>query len=98
MVTEIVEFQVKPGTAEKFIAGVVSSKPIFERSPGFVSLELHHVIENPLNIVLLIKWHSVADHMERFQKSPDFLVWRAAVGEFFADKPRLQHTETKVSY
>jgi quinol monooxygenase YgiN len=98
MITEIVEFKVKPGTAQKFIAGVVASRPIFVRSPGFISLELHHAIENPLTIVLLIKWRSVADHMEGFQKAPDFLLWRAAVGEFFADKPRLQHTETKVSY
>lgn len=98
MITEIVEFQVKPGTAAKFIAGVKSSQPIFKRSPGFISLELHHAIENPLNIVLLIKWESVAAHMELFQKSPAFALWRANVGEFFADKPKLQHTETKVSY
>jgi heme-degrading monooxygenase HmoA len=98
MITEIVEFQVEPGTAEKFIAGVASSKSIFARSPGFISLELHHVIENPLNIVLLIRWNSVADHMELFQKSPEFALWRAAVGEFFVARPRLRHTETKVSY
>ena len=98
MITEIVEFQVKPGTVEKFIAGVKSSQPIFEQSPGFISLELHHVIENPLSIVLLIKWDSVASHMELFQKSPNFKIWRANVGEFFAEKPRLQHAETKVSY
>jgi hypothetical protein len=28
VITEIVEFQVKPGTAEDFIAGVKSSQPI----------------------------------------------------------------------
>ena len=98
MITEIVEFQVKPGTADKFIEGVRASRPIFERSAGFISLELHHTIENPLVFVLLIKWESVAHHMDMFQKSPEFALWRANVGEYFAEKPRLQHSETKLSY
>lgn len=98
MITEIVEFQVNPGTQEDFMAGVRDSQPIFERSPGFVSLELHHQIENPETFVLLIKWESVAHHMDMFQKSPEYALWRGNVGQYFADKPRLQHTETKLSY
>jgi heme-degrading monooxygenase HmoA len=98
VITEIVEFQVKPGTADDFIAALKSSQPIFKRSAGFISLELHHCIENPLIFVLLIMWDSVASHVELFQKSADFGLWRAAVGKYFAEKPRLQHTETKISY
>ena len=98
MITEVVEFEVKPGTADDFMAGVAASQPIFDRSPGFISLELHHVIEDPLRIILLIKWDSVAHHTDMFQKSPEFAQWRANVGHYFADKPRLQHTETKLSY
>jgi quinol monooxygenase YgiN len=45
----------------------------------------------------MIKWESVAHHMEQFRESPDFALWRAAVGECFAGKPELQHTETVVS-
>ncbi|MFZ2982910.1 MAG: antibiotic biosynthesis monooxygenase family protein [Sphingobium sp.] len=98
MITEIVEFQIKPGTTENFIERVKASEEIFKRSPGFVSLELHHQIENPLFFVLLIKWNSVAHHMDMFQKSPEYALWRGNVGEYFADKPRLQHTETKLIY
>lgn len=98
MITEIVEFEVLPGTADQFIAGVEASRPLFERAPGYISLELHHQVENPLIFVLLIKWESVAHHMEMFQKSPDFALWRGNVGQYFADKPRLQHTETKLVF
>lgn len=98
MITEIVEFKIKPDTADQFMAGVVASQPLFERSPGFLGLELHHTFEDPLVFVLLIQWESVAHHMEMFQKSPEYVQWRANVGEFFADKPRLQHSEKKLSY
>lgn len=98
MITEIVEFAVKPGTVDKFIAGVEASRLLFERSPGFISLELHLTVENPLVFVLLIKWETVAHHMEMFQKSPEYALWRGNIGEYMAGPPRLQHTETKLVY
>ncbi|MBP7335988.1 antibiotic biosynthesis monooxygenase [Niveispirillum sp.] len=98
MITEIVEFEVKPGTAEKFIAGVEASRPLFERSPGFISLELHLTVENSLVFVLLIQWETVAHHMEMFRNSPEYGLWRGNIGEFMAGPPRLQHTETKLRY
>jgi len=98
MITEIVECRIKPGSEEKFVAGVAASQPIFERSPGFLGLELHHMIEDPHGFILFIKWESVAHHIEMFQKSPDYAEWRANVGAFFADTPRLQHAEKTLSY
>lgn len=98
MITEIVEFKVKPGTQDQFQEGVKASESIFKRSPGFISLELHHQIEDPEVFVLLIKWETVAHHTEMFQKSPEFALWRGNVGEYFAEKPRLQHSETTLAY
>jgi heme-degrading monooxygenase HmoA len=89
MITEIVEVQLKPDSIEKFIAGVEASKSIFERSPGFIGLELHHVIENPSAVFLLIKWKSLEHHTEMFRTSPDFGLWRANVGEFCNYSPPL---------
>lgn len=98
MITEVVEFEVKPGTAERFVAGVEASRPLFEKSPGFISLELHLTVENPLVFILLIKWETVAHHMDMFRNSPEYTEWRANIGDFMAGPPRLQHTETKLSY
>jgi heme-degrading monooxygenase HmoA len=97
MITEIAEIEVKAGMEAQFVSGVESCKPIFARAPGFHKLELHHSIEHPQQFLLMIQWESVAHHMEQFQKSPDFALWRAAVGEYFAAKPKLQHTQTVVA-
>jgi heme-degrading monooxygenase HmoA len=96
MITEIAEIEVKSGTEQQFIAAVESVKPVLDRAPGFHGVELHHSIEHPQNFLLLVKWESVAHHMEQFRTSPDFGLWRAAVGEFIAGRPKLQHTETVV--
>jgi heme-degrading monooxygenase HmoA len=90
MITEIVELRVKPGGVEKFAAAVDSSNPLFAHSPGFIDLELHQSIEEVFSIILLIKWDSVAHHMEMFRKSSEYVLWRAAIGEFFlrADRHR----------
>lgn len=98
MITEIVEVPLKADTVEQFLAGVEKSKPLFKRSPGFISLEVHHVIEHPSTIILTIQWDSVAHHMDMFRNSPEYTQWRANVGEYFAEAPRLQHSDTVLSF
>ena len=98
MITEIVEIPLKTGTVEQFIAAARESRSLFEQSPGFVAFEVHRVIEHPSTVMLFIRWESVAHHMEMFRNSPQYKVWRAKVGDYFAEVPRLQHTETVVSY
>jgi len=97
MVTEFAEIEVKPGMAQQFRDGVEASKPVFARAPGCHGVELHHSIEQPDKFLLLVKWDSVAHHMEMFQKSPDFQVWRGNVGHCFAGRPNVWHSETVVT-
>jgi quinol monooxygenase YgiN len=94
MITEIAEIEVKAGTEARFIAGVESCKPVFLRAPGCHGFELHRSIEHPRQFLLLVQWESVAHHMEQFRNAADFALWRAAVGEFLAGSPKLQHTTT----
>jgi heme-degrading monooxygenase HmoA len=98
VITEVVEIPLKTGTVEQFIAAAGESRSLFEQSPGFIALEVHRVIEHPSTVMLLIRWESVAHHMEMFRNSPEYKLWRAKVGDYFAEAPRLQHTETVVSY
>ncbi|ROT97339.1 antibiotic biosynthesis monooxygenase [Altererythrobacter sp. FM1] len=98
MITEIVEIRIKPKMQDEFIAGVEKSKELFERSPGFQNLELHRQIEDPEIFLLFINWDSVSHHMDMFRKSPEYQEWRGNVGHFFADTPRLQHSETQLAY
>jgi quinol monooxygenase YgiN len=96
MITEFAEIAVKPGTEQQFIDGVEALKLLFARAVGCHGMELHHSIEQPGHFVLLVKWESVADHMEKFQKSADFEVWRAKVGPFFEGRPKVWHSNTVV--
>jgi quinol monooxygenase YgiN len=96
MVTEFAEIDVKPGMEQDFIAGVEASKPVFARAPGCHGVSLERSVEHPAHFVLLVKWDSVADHMEKFQKSADFQIWRANVGACFAGPPKVWHGETVV--
>jgi quinol monooxygenase YgiN len=96
MVTEFAEIEVKPGMEPQFIAGVEASLPVFARASGCHGAELHHSIEAPQHFVLMVKWDSVADHMEKFRKSPDFQIWRGNVGACFAGAPKVWHSRTVV--
>ncbi|RXR28435.1 antibiotic biosynthesis monooxygenase family protein [Sphingobium fluviale] len=98
MITEVVEIPLKAGMVEQFVAGVERSRSLFEESPGFIAFEVHRVIEHPSTVMLLIQWESVAHHMDMFRNSPQYTAWRANVGEYFAEAPRLLHTQTLVSY
>jgi heme-degrading monooxygenase HmoA len=97
MITEFAEIEVKPGMEQKFRDGVEAAKPVFARAPGCHGVELHHSIEHPQKFMLLVKWESVAHHTEMFQKSPDFQIWRGHVGDCFAARPTVWHSETVVS-
>ncbi len=96
MVTEFAEITVQAGTEQKFIAGVAASKPLFLAAAGCHGVELHHSIETPTQFVLLVKWESVAAHMEDFYGSAPWQAWRANVGQFFEGKPKVWHSETVV--
>jgi len=96
MITEFAEIEVKRGCEAQFVEGVKACEAVFARAPGCHGIELHQSIESPEHFVLLVKWDSVADHMEKFRNSEDFNVWRAAVGASFAGAPKVWHSETLI--
>jgi heme-degrading monooxygenase HmoA len=91
-----VEIEVKEGMAGRFIAGVESVKAIFQRAAGCRGMELLHSIEHPGNFFLMIKWESETEPMALFLQSPDYVVWRAAVGECIAGA-KMQRSRSVVS-
>jgi heme-degrading monooxygenase HmoA len=97
MITEIAEIEVKAGSEEAFIAGVESVKSVFHRAPGCHGVELQRSIEHPQLFLLLVQWETVAHHTEQFRNSPDFELWRQAVGSYFAASPKVQHASVVVS-
>jgi heme-degrading monooxygenase HmoA len=98
VITEVVEIELREGTVDLFMTAAEECRPLFERSPGFIGFEAHQVIERPSTIMILIRWESVAHHMDMFRNSPEYTLWRENVGVYFAGSPRLGHTRTVVRY
>jgi quinol monooxygenase YgiN len=90
MVREFAEFDVKPGTEQDFVAGVLACQEMFLSTPGCHGLELHRSVEQPQHFVLNIQWDSVAAH-QAFRDGPDYARWRGTVGGFFAGTPNVWH-------
>lgn len=97
MVIEVVDFRIKEGMVEQFIEGTAASRSLFEQAPGFVSLELHHEVEDPLNCMIQVTWNSIEDHFA-MQKTPIYPQIRDMVIAFLEEKPKVRHTEVKVRY
>lgn len=92
MILEIAQIDVKEGMEKEFEAGVAKAVPVFKRAKGCKGLELQRSIELPNRYRLVVTWETVENHTIDFRGSPDFQEWRAAVGDFFAATPIVEHT------
>ena len=96
MIREMAHITVKPGAQADFEAGVTKALPLFQRARGCKRVELHHIIEQPEQYVLMVYWETLDDHMVHFRQSEDFQSWRGLVGHTFAQAPNVVHSEIAV--
>lgn len=97
MIHEIAEITIKPGTQAAFEAAVREAVPLFRRATGCVSMRIDRTIERPETYRLLIGWSTLENHTVDFRGSEDFQAWRALVGGYFAEPPKVEHLETVVN-
>ncbi len=96
MIHEMVKIEVLAGKETEFEAAVQQAVPLFLRSRGCRSVELHRTIERPGEYLLLVRWDTLDDHMVHFRNAPEFAEWRALAGPFFASPPAVHHTEIRI--
>jgi quinol monooxygenase YgiN len=96
MIHEIAEITIQPGTQAAFEAAVREAVPRFRRATGCVSRRIDRTIERPEFYRLVIGWETLEHHTVDFRGSEDFQAWRALVGGYFAEPPKVEHTETVV--
>jgi quinol monooxygenase YgiN len=96
MVLEMAALEIKPGMESAFERGVVEALPYFKRARGCHGAQLHRSVEHPSSYILMVTWETVDDHMVHFRPSEDFKQWRRLVGEYFAETPRVSHTQIVV--
>jgi quinol monooxygenase YgiN len=94
MITEIAELSIKPDSHDAFLAAVKEAVPLFKRAKGCTAMKLERLIERPDVYHLVISWETLENHTVDFRGSDDFQAWRALVGGFFAEPPRVEHSAT----
>jgi heme-degrading monooxygenase HmoA len=94
MVTEVADIHVTTGSEHDFIAAYRSARDVLATTPGCQSVRMTQSIETPSRFVLLVEWDEVASHEQNFRATDRFTTWRAAIGQYFAEPPLVEHVDT----
>jgi heme-degrading monooxygenase HmoA len=94
MILELAEITIAPGQNAAFEAAIQHGiKTVASQAKGFKGWKVNRGIESPERYILQIFWDTLEDHTVAFRQGPLFHQWRAIVGPFFAQPPRVEHFE-----
>ena len=82
---------VAEGDEQAFITALDQARKFVEASPGCLGLTYHQGVERPQTFLLVIRWETLADHVEGFRNSTAFADWRAVLGPLFTEPPVVEH-------
>lgn len=92
MILEVAEIRIEAGQQAAFEAALdEGAREVLSSARGFLSYRLQAGIEQPERYLLLIEWETLEDHTVHFRGGPLFPAWRAIVGSYFAEPPRVEH-------
>jgi heme-degrading monooxygenase HmoA len=92
MILEVADITIRPGEQAAFDAAIARGiRSVISSSTGFRRASVHKGIESPERYVLQIEWETLENHTVDFRGSAAFAEWRAIVGPFFAQPPRVEH-------
>ena len=92
MILEIADITIRPDEQAAFdIAIARGIQSAISKAAGFRRASVHKGIESPERYVLQIEWETLGNHTVDFRGSAAFAEWRAIVGPFFAQPPRVEH-------
>jgi heme-degrading monooxygenase HmoA len=94
MILEVADIRIPPGQQAAFEEALHRGVgTVISQAQGFVRYQVQRGIESPERYLLLIEWETLEDHTVHFRAGPLFPAWRAIVGPFFAEPPRVEHFE-----
>ena len=98
MILEVADFRIAEGRQAEFEAALKRGlETVISKSPGYRRSQVQHGIESSTRYLLLIEWDTLESHTVAFRGSPAFADWRAIVGPFFAEPPKVEHFELAVT-
>ena len=93
MILELAMLDVRPGQESEFEEAFARAQSIVSSMDGYVSHELKRCIEKPFRYVLLVRWETLADHVEGFRNSPGYQEWKRLLHHFYDPFPTVEHFE-----
>jgi heme-degrading monooxygenase HmoA len=90
MIYEHAELTIAAGRAAEFESAFAAVPAIFAQASGCQGVELRRCLEEG-HYLLVVAWETLDDHTVGFRESELFAQWRAVVGPFFAEPPRVLH-------
>ena len=94
MILEVADFRITPGKQAEFSEAIKRGvETVIAHAKGFAGYKVNHSIESPDRYLLMIYWQTLENHTVDFRGSPAFGEWRAIVGPFFAEPPKVEHFE-----
>ena len=76
---------------DAFAAAFLGAREVLASTPGCRSVRMTRGVESADRFVLLVEWDSVEAHLDNFRATERFGRWRAAIGPYFAEPPRVEH-------
>jgi heme-degrading monooxygenase HmoA len=93
MILELVTMSIKPELMTAFEAAYAEASPLMSRAQGNLGHELKRCVETPGRYILLIRWATIADHLECFRGSENHQEWQRRLHPFYAAKSLVEHYE-----
>jgi heme-degrading monooxygenase HmoA len=92
MILEVADIRIRPGQQAAFDEAVRRGlDTVIARARGFRGYKVNKGIESAERYLLMIFWETLENHTVDFRGSPAFAEWRAIVGPYFAEPPRVEH-------
>lgn len=91
MILESALLHVTQGNAKQFENDFATASKLISSIPGYISHELHHCIENPIDYLLLVRWETLEDHTEGFRKSEAYEEWKKLLHHYYNPFPKVKH-------
>jgi heme-degrading monooxygenase HmoA len=91
MVLEVAPLQIRSGEESAFEAAFAKAQAILASMSGYRSHELQRCLERPREYLLLVRWDSLAAHVEGFRGSPRYAEWKDLLHHYYDPFPIVSH-------
>jgi heme-degrading monooxygenase HmoA len=92
MILEVADIRIQPGRQAEFDEAIIRGvSTVIAQARGYRGYKVNKGIESPERYLLMIFWDTLEDHTVHFREGPLFPQWRAIVGPFFAEPPKVEH-------